>query len=517
MDAAAHSTDTAANDAMDVANQAETVASANGQPPSASASDNSESAAHTPSEPAAPVSDLAVAAQYADAELQSVVNQFATAAVVSQAPVAPTATENAMEEDSSSDSEDDKEEEENKPTETAKDASSDSESDDEDEADRAKLRADIEAAMDKEDSKNDGPVKTANEVSAPVREPTVELTADCPIAQCGTILNVSVPGLMMTIKSSPGAKPLEDGSVLCLEDRTVLGCVDEIFGPVLMPMYLVRYENAAKMPQKATINAAVYYPTEHATYIVPEDIKDKGTDASNIFDEEADDTEFSDDEAEAAAKRNRKRNRGGAHATPAGGENSNYTASSGRGGRGGRGGRAGRGGNFSDYHSHQNGSFNGGRGSYTQQQTAMQTQPYGGVTKYTQPQAGSAYGAPRAAPLMYGNTNYTSPQNYGGPRPPMPPYGMPQPRPGQQMPYYQPPPPPPQYNAHNLPPYPPHAPPPHQPQAQYQQYSQPTYAQPPPQRYTQAQPPPPQAGGYYGANSQQQHPPRGSYDQRRYQ
>ncbi|KAF4322182.1 hypothetical protein BBO99_00002082 [Phytophthora kernoviae] len=295
---------------MDVVKQVGAEATANNQPPAESANNKPEDAVQTTSEPAELLSDLAVAAQYADAELQSVVNQFANATVVSKTPIVSTAADDAMDE-SSSDSEDDKEEEDNKPlqTEAAKDSSSDSDSDDEDEESRAKFRADIEAAMEKEDAKSDGPIKTANEVAAPVREPTVELTADCPIAQCGTILNVSVPGLMMTIKSNPNAKPLEEGSVLCLEDRTVLGCVDEIFGPVLMPMYLVRYENAAKIPQKAAMNAAVFYPTEHATYIVPEDIKDKGTDASNIFDEEADETEFSDDEAEAAAKRNRKRNR----------------------------------------------------------------------------------------------------------------------------------------------------------------------------------------------------------------
>ncbi|GMF22153.1 unnamed protein product [Phytophthora fragariaefolia] len=489
------------------------------------------------------VSDLAVAAQHADAELHSVTAQFSSAASVSAAPTAPAVADDDDGSDSESESSDDESPANAKAAadtqQTEKRAEAEDSDDDGD--DPAKLRAEIEAAMEKEANKSGGPLTTENEVLAtPVREPGVELTPDCPIAQCGTILNVSVAGLMMTIKSDPNTKPLDEGSVLCLEDRTVVGCVDEVFGPVLMPMYLVRFENAAKMPESAAANVAVYYATEHTTYIVPENIKDKGTDASNIFDEEADETEFSDDEAEAAAKRgNRKRNRGGAPS--AGSGVTNYGPSSDRrGDRGGRGGRGSRGGNFTDYSARQNPSPNGGRGGFTQQPPVsaippVQTQPYGGATKYTQP---GGFGG--GLPVQYGNTKYTSPR--GAPMA-QPPYtGV-----GQQAPpargYYPPPPPPAQYNAHNLPPYPPQAPPPQAPYQQYQQQPRAPYTQPPPPATTYGQPyappstpygqpqppryqpqhgapppppPPPCANGYYGANSQQQQP-RGPYDQRRYQ
>ncbi|EEY53638.1 H/ACA ribonucleoprotein complex non-core subunit NAF1, putative [Phytophthora infestans T30-4] len=481
-----------------------------------------------------PVSDLAVAAQYADEELHSVTAQFANSASVSEAPKAPMVAVVTDKDDSDSDSDSSDNE---APVEKKKEVDGESSGEDSDGEgeDPAKLRAEIEAAMEKEANKTGGPLTTEHEVaSIPVREPKVELTADCPIAQFGNILNVSAPGLMMTIKSNPNTKPLNEGSVLCLEDRTVIGCVDEVFGPVLMPMYLIRFENAAKMPERATVNTVVYYATEHTTYIIPEEIKDKGTDASNIFDEEADETEFSDDEAEAAAKRgNRKRNRGGAPSEGA----SSASSYGGRGGRGARGGRGGRGGNFTDYHARQNTSPHGTRSNYSQQPPmppmpaipAMQTQPYGGATKYTQP---GGFGGAR--PVAYGSTNYTSPQGNGVPQPPMPPYsGVPVSQ-GQAPArgYYQPPPPP-QYSAHNLPPYPPQVP--------YQQYSQPPsapygqpqppprapygqpqappsapYGQPQPPRYNQmprGAPPPPPA--YYG-NSQQSQQPRGPYDQRRY-
>ncbi|CAI5708669.1 unnamed protein product [Peronospora destructor] len=437
--------------------------------------------------------DLAIASQYADAELHL---------------------------NSDSDSSGNKAtiKEQNGKTTVRAAATADESSSDEEGEEPAKLRAEIEAAMTKEDNKMSGLLTTEHEVvTAPVREPDVELTEGCPVAHCGSILNVSLPGLMMTVKSNPKSKPLDEGSVLCLEDRTVLGCVDEVFGPVLVPLYLVRFENASKMPKKATVDAAVYFAIEHTTYIIPENIKDKGTDASNLFDEETEETEFSDDEAEAASKRGkRKRNRVGAPSIA--GDNASFVP-------------------FTDYRARQITSFHGGRHRYVQQPPvpvvpatsvptipAFQTQPYGGVTKYTQP---GGFGGARP-PTVYGNTKYTSPRGNGVSPLPMPAYhgaGMPQSQQTLSRGYHQPLPS--QYSAHNLPPYPPQAQPP---QTPYQQYLPPPtaaylphqvpctpYGQPQPPRY--CQPPPPPMPADYRVNGQQQQPPPPPgqpYDQRRY-
>lgn len=406
-----------------------------------------------------PILDLVIAAQYANAELHSITSQFASSTVTE--PKAVVVTDDRNDESDSDSSED------GKVVDLASshcvkmektDESSGDDSDKESE-DPIELRAEIEAAMEKEANKVSAPLTTEHElVLVPVREPKVELTLDCPIAQCGSILNMSVPGLMMTVKSNPYIKPLDEGSVLCLEDRTVLGCVDEVFGPVLMPMYLIRFESAEKMPKTVSANAAVYYATEHTTYIVPEKIKDKGTDASNIFDEEMDETEFSDDEEEAAAKRgNRKRNRGGG---PIIGKERANSASvySGRGGRTGRGGRGNRVGKFTDYHARPVPLPNSCRVASSQQPPipimsltpAMQTQPFGGVTKYTQP---GGFGMVR--PMLYGSTNYTSPRGHGVPIGPVLHYNGVSVSQGHiPAPNYFQPPLPPHYGAHNLPPYP---------------------------------------------------------------
>lgn len=466
----------------------------------------------------APLSDLEVAAKYADLEIQSVAAQFAGTSMAPAHDGRSASTAKA-----GSDSDDSDGESENEPMADDGASSGDESSSDEDGGNSkystAKLRAEIEAAMENEDAQAAGPLKTPNEVtSLPVREPGVELTANCPIAECGSILNLSVPGLMITIKSLPNTKPLDEGSVLCLEDRTVLGCVDEVFGPVLMPMYLVRFETADKMPKGAAVNARVFYATEHTTYIVPEEIKDKGTDASNLYDEETDEAVYSDDEAEAAARRqNRKRNRGGAPASttpsrPNGQQQptqgrTNYTQ-----------GAASRApiGNVADYKpGTQSFAYSGG--------VAFQVQPYGGQTKYTTGPV--AFGQPpRAAPMAYGPTKYTSPGGYVPPPPP--PASAPAAQYSQAPMYHHPPPPhgipgaptyqaPPAYHA-------PYVPPPPPPQAPYT--TAPHHYPPPPQPmnlpYQQgvAAPPvprgPPQGG--YPTNPGQPPLPRGGYQDRRY-
>lgn len=487
------------------------------------------------------MSDLEVAAQYADLEIQSVAAQFANTSVGPARAAAP-AGDGDDDSDSSDDDSDD-EAEASKPPANAPtgpmSSSDDSSSDEEDdEKSTAELRAEIEAALEKEDTQASGPLTTPHEVtSVPVREPGVELTADCPIAECGSILNVSVPGLMITIKSLMNAKPLDEGSVLCLEDRTVLGCVDEVFGPVLMPMYLVRFQAAEKIPAAAVVNERVFFATEHTTYIVPESIKDKGTDASNLYDEETDEAVYSDDEAEAAAKRknqNRKRTRGDRHAAPPASAPSpaappargwtNYTTPGAN-----RPSAAG----VAEYTlGSQSFAYSGG--------VPIQVQPYGGQTKYTQPGPVAVGQPPRLAvpPAAYGATNYTSPRGYAPPPPPPAPYGaapmyhqpqqMPSSRPMMNQQPYQNQPMPnqappyqgqqPAYRHPNLPPYPPPAPPP---PAQYQHYPsqpaggsymrpvQPGYQQPP-----NARPPPGGAG--YAPNGTQPPLPRGQYDDRRY-
>ncbi|RLO08479.1 hypothetical protein DYB28_004117 [Aphanomyces astaci] len=194
--------------------------------------------------------------------------------------------------------------------ESSEDDESDPDSDDED---QSKLRLEIESALKKEEqgSLTSAPVVTAHEVfQLPVKKPSMEqLTEECPISKMGHILNVNLAERAITIQSLPHQMPLDEGSVLCLPNRVVLGLVDEVFGPVSLPLYLIRFETADEIPAGAILHADVLYASEHATYVQADKCRIKGSDASNLYDEEpaADEMEYSDDEAEQSAKKSKRK------------------------------------------------------------------------------------------------------------------------------------------------------------------------------------------------------------------
>lgn len=114
---------------------------------------------------------------------------------------------------------------------------------------------------------------------------------------------------------------LDSGSLLSLKDGRVLGLVYETFGSVKAPFYSVRFPSEDSI-DRDTINPGVpvYYLPTSSTYVLARAIRTKGSDASNIWDEEVgeDEAEYSDDEEEAAAKRRAKQERKmkGEDATP---------------------------------------------------------------------------------------------------------------------------------------------------------------------------------------------------------
>ena len=123
---------------------------------------------------------------------------------------------------------------------------------------------------------------------------------------------------------------LDEGSLVCLEDRRVLGPIFETFGAVTCPLYSIRLpadhplrasgpadaqHGESALPQIAT-GVSVYFPTNPAfsSLLFTHQIKLsqlKGSDASNLHDEEPGDNEveFSDDEQEQEYRRLSKQRR----------------------------------------------------------------------------------------------------------------------------------------------------------------------------------------------------------------
>jgi H/ACA ribonucleoprotein complex non-core subunit NAF1 len=177
-------------------------------------------------------------------------------------------------------------------------------------------------------------LRTKNEVPEEViPKPDVVLAADTPVTELGSVTSIVDTMVLIAATTSGEFRVLESGSLLCLEDRSVIGVVAETLGRVQEPLYVVRFTSppdiAAAGLEKGT---KVYYPESHATFVFTAALKAyKGSDASNLHDEEVGDEEieFSDDEKEMEHKRRVKAKKLEKRGI--------LPSAAGRGGRGGRG------------------------------------------------------------------------------------------------------------------------------------------------------------------------------------
>ena len=143
-----------------------------------------------------------------------------------------------------------------------------------------------------------------------VPKPDVTVTLDMKITLLGNVENIVDTYMLITAQTSGEYQVLEQGSVLCLEDRTVIGAVAETIGRVQQPMYSVAFTTKQEIEDMGMVKGTkIFYVDSHSTFVFTQPLRNlKGTDASNLHDEEvaADEMEFSDDEAEAAYKRAKK-------------------------------------------------------------------------------------------------------------------------------------------------------------------------------------------------------------------
>ena len=164
-------------------------------------------------------------------------------------------------------------------------------------------------------------VRTKNELpDEPDERPSIVIPADDEILPLGTVKHI-VEGTQVLVEALTGVVAptiLDRGSVLCKEDRTVLGVIHDTIATVHRPMYLMSFRSEEEI-QGAGVQTdlQIWYPKSHAKYVFPAQLRqEKGSDASNLHDEEVgpDEMEYSDDEAEQAHKREkkgRKRGKGG--------------------------------------------------------------------------------------------------------------------------------------------------------------------------------------------------------------
>ncbi|KXT04068.1 hypothetical protein AC578_4952 [Pseudocercospora eumusae] len=153
--------------------------------------------------------------------------------------------------------------------------------------------------------------RTANEVKEEiVPKPDVTITPETKLTFLG-IVDKTVQNMALIKGATPGEyQVLETGSLLCNEQRQVIGAVADTFGRVQEPLYSVAFTNQKDVEELGLAHGAkVFYVDSHSTFVFTQPLKNlKGTDASNIHDEEVneDEMEFSDDEKEAEYKRQKK-------------------------------------------------------------------------------------------------------------------------------------------------------------------------------------------------------------------
>ncbi|CAK8693077.1 unnamed protein product [Clavelina lepadiformis] len=125
-------------------------------------------------------------------------------------------------------------------------------------------------------------------------------------------VNSIIDDNVVVIKAIPNKPALNLDSVLFLENRSVLGRIYETFGPVSAPYYVVCFEEG-KIHAGVAVNQKVYSAPEigdFTSYVLTAQLKVlRGSDASWLDDREPPDNavEYSDDEAERNAKRQKKK------------------------------------------------------------------------------------------------------------------------------------------------------------------------------------------------------------------
>ncbi|CAL4908961.1 unnamed protein product [Urochloa decumbens] len=160
-------------------------------------------------------------------------------------------------------------------------------------------------ASDEEDEEPKGRVKPKHEaeVLPPVPKIEIQLEPHHQTLPVGTIS--AIMGERVIVEGSVQHNPLNEGSILWItESRTPLGIVDELFGPVKNPYYLVRYNSEEEIPAGISAGTSVSFVAEFADHILNmKELYAKGYDGSADNDDQEDEPEFSDDEKEAEYKR----------------------------------------------------------------------------------------------------------------------------------------------------------------------------------------------------------------------
>jgi H/ACA ribonucleoprotein complex non-core subunit NAF1 len=156
----------------------------------------------------------------------------------------------------------------------------------------------------------------------PIETLTIQANVD-DLVHFGRVINIM--DRLVSIISFKGMPPLELDSVLFLKDGSPLGSIFEVFGPVVEPRYLVRFNTGEEINNRQiTVDMPVYYAASFdaptTAFVFMEHLRKlKGSDASWKHNNEppAELKEYSDDEEERRDKlKSKAKRKGNNHGTP---------------------------------------------------------------------------------------------------------------------------------------------------------------------------------------------------------
>ena len=76
----------------------------------------------------------------------------------------------------------------------------------------------------------------------------------------------------MLLQEAENGRALSEGTVLCSQDRTPIGRIEDTFGPVMCPLYALRWAGQADMPATVAVGAAVFTTQKLAEYLLAEQL-----------------------------------------------------------------------------------------------------------------------------------------------------------------------------------------------------------------------------------------------------
>ena len=162
------------------------------------------------------------------------------------------------------------------------DASSSSSSSDDEEEGGIGAGDDMLDADDEEDTAGagkSGPLRTKNEILEDVVSdvhPVPEIPSATDITLVGEVLYHIPAERSIIIQAMSNTEPMDEGSLLCLSDKTPIGRIHEVFGPLSRPFYVVKSQPPATKSVTVTVTST---PSANATQkdsLVPEVVASDG-------------------------------------------------------------------------------------------------------------------------------------------------------------------------------------------------------------------------------------------------